>query len=111
MDILERGGTWCKVRYNGKTGYAMTGFLQFASTVLPPAPAVAPGDSTKAIVATQPGRSLNLRSTQDNSTKKNIIAYIPSNTVVELLSRGPTWCQVRYNGKTGYVMSGFLKFP
>ena len=111
ITVLEKGGTWTKVKYNGKTGYAMTGFLQFASTVVPAAPSLTPGDSTKAVVATQPGRSLNLRSSQDNSTKKNIIAYIPSNTVVELISRGPTWCQVRYQGKTGYVMSGFLRFP
>lgn len=111
IGILEKGGTWSKVTYSGKTGYAMTAFLQFASTVLPPAPKLTPGDTTKAVVTTQPGRSLNLRSSQDNTTKKNIIAYIPSNAVVDLLSRGPTWCQVRYNGKTGYVMSGFLRFP
>ncbi len=111
VTILEKGGTWCKVRYNGRTGYAMTAFLAFPSAVPLPVPPVLPGDPTKAIVATQPGRSLNLRSSRDSSTLANIIAYIPSNTVVELLDRGPSWCMVRYSGMTGYVMTGFLRFP
>ena len=111
VSVLEKGGTWCKVRYNGRTGYAMTAFLAFPSSVPLPPPPVLPGDPTKAIVATQPGRSLNLRSSRDSSILANIIAYIPYNTVVELLDRGPAWCTVRYMGLTGYVMSGFLRFP
>lgn len=111
VDVLEYGGTWTKVRYNGRTGYAMTAFLQFASTVLPPAPVLTPGDPTKAVVTTQPGRSLNLRSSASDSTKENIIAYIPSNSVVDVISRGPTWSEVSYKGQSGYVMSGFLRFP
>lgn len=109
--ILEKGGTWSKVRYNGRTGYAMTAFLAFPSTVPLPEPKVTPGDPTKAIVATQPGRSLNLRSSKDSSTKANIIAYIPSNEVITLFDRGPSWCKVQYKGMTGYVMTGFLRFP
>jgi peptidoglycan hydrolase-like protein with peptidoglycan-binding domain len=111
ITILEKGGTWTKVRYNGRTGYAMTAFLSFPSTIPLPEPKVTPGDPTKAIVATQPGRSLNLRSSKDSSTKANIMAYIPSSLVVDLLERGPSWCKVRYKGMTGYVMTGFLRFP
>lgn len=111
VEVLVKGDVWCKVRYGGLTGWAMTGFLGFEGTppVIPPK--VTPGDPTKAIVATQPGRSLNLRSSKDSSTKANIIAQIPSNQVVDLFDRGPSWCKVRYKGTTGYVMTGFLKFP
>jgi peptidoglycan hydrolase-like protein with peptidoglycan-binding domain len=111
VTILDKGGTWTKLRYNGRIGYAMTAFLAFPSNPPLPEPAVTPGDPTKAIVATQPGRSLNLRSSKDSSTKANIIAQIPSNQVVDLFDRGPSWCKVRYKGTTGYVMTGFLKFP
>lgn len=111
ITVLEKGGTWSKVRYNGRIGYAMTAFLAFPSTPPLPEPKVTPGDPTKAIVATQPGRSLNLRSSKDSSTKANILAYIPSNTLVDLLERGPSWCRVSYKGMAGYVMTGFLRFP
>ena len=43
--------------------------------------------------------------------KSNIIGYLASGTVVELLEKGGTWSRVRHGGKTGYVMSGFLKVP
>ena len=31
VEILSRGKTWCKARYNGKTGYLMTEYLAFDS--------------------------------------------------------------------------------
>jgi len=111
ITVLEKGGTWTKVRYNGRTGYAMTAFLSFPSTVPLPQPTVTPGDPTKAIVTTQPGRSLNLRSSKNSAIKSNIIDYIPSATLLTLVERGPTWSMVQYKDKTGYVMSGFLRFP
>ncbi len=111
VEVLEKGGSWSKVRYGGKAGYAMTGFLAFEGTQ-PAAPSdVKPGDKTKAIVATQPGRVLNLRSSRSNASNRNIIGTIRSNTVVRLLEKGATWSKVSHGGKTGYVMSGFLRFP
>lgn len=108
LTVLAKGDPWTKVRYDGKTGYVMTGFLRFPST---PAGSTVQPAAGQAVVATQPGRSLNLRSSMAKAGKSNIIGYLPSGTVVELLEKGGTWSKVRHGGKTGYVMSGFLRFP
>lgn len=108
LTILEKGGTWTKVKYNGRVGYAQTAFLSFPSDPHVAPPALAAGEAS---VATQPGRSLNLRSSKDSSTKANILAYIPYNTKITLIERGPSWCKVQYKGIIGYVMTGFLRLP
>ena len=89
-------------------GYAQTAFLSFPSDPHVAPPALAAGEAS---VATQPGRSLNLRSSKDSSTKANILAYIPYNTKITLIERGPSWCKVQYKGIIGYVMTGFLRLP
>ena len=108
LTVLAKGDPWTKVRYDGKVGYVMTGFLRFPSN---PAAALPQPAAGQAVVATQPGRSLNLRSSMSKAGKSNIIGYLASGTVVELLEKGGTWSRVRHGGKTGYVMSGFLKVP
>ncbi len=130
VTVLEKGSTWCKVIYLGKTGYVMTQYLTFleptptpsptptptptpdpsvsteppAQSTTPP-PTATPAPST-AIVNTQSG-SLNLRATQGGS----IIGRIPMAATVSVQEKGDTWSKVTYGGQTGYVMTVYLKFP
>lgn len=108
VKVLSKGGDWTKVSYGGKTGYARTGFLRFPST---PAKAKVALSAGEAMVATQPGRPLNLRSSASRANNANIIAYIPSGTVVKLLDMGATWSKITYGSLTGYVLSGYLQVP
>ena len=106
LAVLSKGGNWTKVSYQGKTGYVQTGFLRFPSTPDKVIPKLKAGE---AAVSTQPGRSLNLRRTA--SEGNNVIANLKSGTVVKLLNYGANWSKVSYGGKTGYVLSGYLKLP
>jgi len=117
--VLDYGSTWCKVTYDGKTGYVMTKFLAFGgsapeggagsgsaggTTTRPPE---SDGDRKYAQVVTEQGK-LNLR--RGMSTGAAIIGRIPQYAYVEVLTTGVTWCYVSYNGNTGYVMTKFLSF-
>lgn len=42
LDLIEKGGSWCKVSYNGTTGYVMTKFITILSSSAPAAPTQAP---------------------------------------------------------------------
>lgn len=108
LTVLSKGEGWTKVTYNSKTGYVRTGFLRFPST--PEKVKITIG-SGEALVSTQPGRSLNLRSSQNSAHTANIIAYIPSGTVVGLIESGPAWSRISYGSLTGYVQSGYLQLP
>ena len=71
----------------------------------PTAPPAAPNTA----VVTQPSNSyVNLRSSPQ-SEAPNVIAQIPSGTVVEVLERGATWCRIRVNGMEGWMISWYLK--
>lgn len=115
VEILSRGKTWCKARYNGKTGYLMTEYLAFdsaapaAATAAPAAPAPpasAPSGSSAAYVKTGNGGSLNLRSAA--KTGNNIIAAIPNGAALTVITPGGTWSQVVYAGAVGFVMTKYL---
>jgi peptidoglycan hydrolase-like protein with peptidoglycan-binding domain len=108
LTVLSKGEGWTKVTYSGKTGYVRTGFLRFPSTPEKVKTGIGSGE---ALVSTQPGRSLNLRSSQSSAHSANIIAYIPSGTVVGLIEAGPSWSRISFGGLTGYAQSGYLQLP
>ncbi|MBR3019697.1 MAG: peptidoglycan-binding protein [Clostridia bacterium] len=120
MIVVSRGSTWCSVIYNGKAGFVMTKYLTFSTQTQPvyhvtqsptatPRPTYEPmySANTQAMVTTT-GGSLNLREVPEE--KGRVITTIPYGAWVTVAARGNTWCQVAYNGVTGYVMSRYLSF-
>lgn len=112
VKVLSYGSKWCYVDYAGLKGYVMTKFLTFSGEVPeedekdePAAPPVSDDDTKYAQVTTKEGR-LNLR--RGMSKGATIIARIPQNAYVQVLTYGPEWCYVNYNGTKGYVMTEFL---
>ncbi len=88
----------------------------FTSSTLPsigsgatPAPSAPPisGNEQLAIVNSN-SATLNLRS--GPSTDDAVIAEIPRGEMVVVTSYGATWCAIRWNGLTGYVMTNYLSF-
>mgnify|MGYP002626106368 CR=1 FL=1 len=97
VTILQVGSTWCQVQVYGQTGYMMTKYLSIKGTSI-----------TKQVVNNNGGTYVNLR-TSPNKTSGNINLRVPVGSQVQLLAWGQEWSQVQYNGKTGYMMSWFLK--
>ena len=115
VSVWNTVGNWCQVTVAGQNGYMMRQFLTttppgvvVTPTPAPgttPAPTPVPGTAT----VTQPNNSfVNLRS-RPHSEEDNVIAQIPSGTVVELLERGDTWCRIRVNGQEGWMISWYLR--
>ncbi len=125
ITVLEKGMTWCQTTYNGYSGYVMTSFLTFlngeatptASPTPTPTPTVTvsptptasmiPSTGVQAQVIT-PSGSLNLRAAANDNAK--VLATIPQYGIVDVLLQGMTWCQVAYDGETGFVMTSYLSF-
>ena len=118
IPVLESGASWCRVSYNGDTGYVMTGFLTFLSgpsAAVTPAPTVSPaatlppasGSVSSARVVTSSG-SLNLREYGRDTAR--VLRTIPQYDTVSVLEHGAVWCHVAYAGTVGYVMTKFLSF-
>ena len=101
IQIVQKGSTWSKATYAGKTGYVLTSYLNYTYNQTPPS------IQTKARVQTT-GGTLTLRATQ--STRANALAFIPHMTVIDIVQKGTTWSKVHYNGKTGYVLTSYLNY-
>lgn len=51
---------------------------------------------------------VNMRKTAQ--TTGTLIDRIPCGAIVELIEEGLTWCKVKANGKTGYIMREYLQY-
>lgn len=114
IEVLEKGSEWCKVKYEGTTGYVMTEFITFIQLTAaptqapaqPPHPTQVPIQSANTAVVTTEQGSLNLRAIPDG----RVLRTIPQYATVAVLTKGTSWTQVSYMGTTGYVMTKFLTF-
>lgn len=115
LTVLEQGGKWSRVSYNGQTGYVMTSFLQFASaapaaTAVPAALVTAPPQAgvsgSTAVVVCDDGGKLNLRRTP--SSGGAVLERIPNGTMLSVYAVDGRWYATSYNGQTGYVLGSFL---
>ena len=104
VTVLATTGEWANVAVDGKMGFMM---LKFLTTTVPGG--VTPPTPTTTATVRQPNNSyVNLRSSQ-NSEINNVIAQVPSGTVVTVLSWGNVWCRIQYNGMEGYMVAQYLQ--
>lgn len=96
----DQGTEWCAVtdQATGLSGYVMTQFVRLYN---------APSTPTRYVFHPN-GTYVNLRSSPDMGYG-SVITRIPSGNYVTVVTPGPDWCEVRYNGMTGYMMTYFLQ--
>ncbi|MBO4836297.1 MAG: SH3 domain-containing protein [Clostridia bacterium] len=97
VNVLERGLAWCYVQAGGQTGYMMTKYLRISG-----------GTETRTVINNNGGSYVNLRTSPEKASG-NVNVRVPVGSRITLLSWGQEWSQVSYNGRTGYMMTGFLQ--
>lgn len=112
LPIFSISGQWAYVQYGLRVGYVSMDYIQLVNAeqnTTPADPTQTPGQQTnlRARVTTANG-SLNLRKKADSGAA--VLTTIPQYTVINVLQKMGTWCEVEYNGHHGYVMSKFLTF-
>lgn len=123
VTVLEQGETWCRVAYDGHTGYVKTEFLALNAAEYAPPPAADPEALTNETASSDGlqilsypvlGRivstasSLNLRTAC--SLDAGIITEMPRGDYLVILAIGDTWCEVEYQDMHGYCMTQYLEF-
>lgn len=112
---IKTSGTWTKVSYAGKTGWVHNGYLTNSSVkpttpttpsqpVAPSKPAIKEESINQSYVTTA---NLNVR--QGPGIGYALVTNIPNGTTVKATKQSGTWVYVTYNGKSGYVSTGYLK--
>lgn len=120
--VLQEGDGWWKVAADGYVGYMDAQYLKAGIAGMTGGssgndePAQKPGSTEQikpsgayAEVA-NPGKNqkLFLRSSASKSSKS--LGSYGNGTYVTVLEQGTVWCKVKVEGKTGYMMTEFLKF-
>lgn len=109
--VQEKLDGWYKIVYNEHTGYVSDEYVDF--TAAPEAEA-APDETEEepalpeeqSATATVNGNSVNFRA--EPSIDAEVIAKLDKGTEIELLSTEDGWCQVVYDGKTGYISADYV---
>ena len=105
VEVYDKGAVWSRIKYNGTFGYVMSQYLTFSAERPSEDPDPVIPSGAKAQVTTTAG-SLNMRAGM--GTTYALIYQIPQKAYVEVLTYGPSWCYVAYNGLKGYVMTTYL---
>lgn len=100
--MLQYGEQFCKISYNGTTGYVLTSCLKFYSAE----PEVI-GSGVLTYNGKATGRTtINVRNSADSDSAK--IAEWKTGTEVQVFALHDGWYEVEYNGVHGYVMQKFI---
>ena len=115
VTIVAKNGSWYKVNYNGKTGYAHGDYITLNSSSNNNNSSSNSGTSSNngdvamsatGKVYTGEGVGLNLR--QSPSTSSSIVTVMPENATVTIVAKNGSWYKVNYNGKTGYAHGDYI---
>lgn len=114
VTVLKVEGTWSHVKYGTQTGFVANTYLtKAASTPAPAQPATpAPTQPTQIkeeSINTSYVTTANLNVRQGAGTGFALVTTIPNGTTVTATKQSGSWVYVTYNGKSGYVSTGFLK--
>lgn len=119
--IIQEGDGWWKISVNGYVGYMSTDYLKDGivrkgsngGTTTGGNNTGTTGGNTSTggyAVVNNPGANQKLNLRQSASKSSRSIGKYGNGTYVTVLSQGNTWCKVIVDGKTGYMMTEFLKF-
>ncbi len=108
--ILQKGNGWWKISVNGYVGYMDSSFLQDGVVRKPSSSSggTTSGGASSGGYAVVNTNKLYLRSAASKSSQN--LGLFPRGTYVTVLKQGNTWCKVKVNGITGYMMTEFLKY-
>lgn len=108
----QRANGWSKVIFEGQEGFVKSEYLQITGTIeagsgsteSENASDTNTGESVGSVLAIT---NVNIRASANESSEK--IGVIPGGETAELLSKDNGWCQIRYNGKVGFVKEDFVQ--
>ena len=105
IEIIDKSNSgWYKIEYKGVTGYVSSKYVDLNGNNSDNNTNDKPSTSTQKGVTTA---NVNFRNSA--STSSSIIATIPKNTTIKVISKSTSgWYKIEYKGVTGYVSSKYV---
>ncbi|NLJ40082.1 MAG: SH3 domain-containing protein, partial [Clostridiales bacterium] len=99
VDIIEKKGSWYKIKYGSGTGYVHGDYLKLAS-----------GDSSRGETnrtGTVNASALNVR--KGPGTSYAAVALLPRGAKVTITGESGSWYKIKSGSTTGYVSKTYIK--
>ena len=106
IEVLEKTGSFYRVKYNGQTGYVQSDYVNTdkdAVTAVTPEPMETVSSYPYTTVTRE---KVNLR--QSRSVRSAILKKIPQGASITVTANSGTWAEVEYGGKKGYVKNEYI---
>ncbi len=106
IEVLDKTGSFYKVRYGGKTGYVSGEYVNTSAeavTAVTPEPMETVSGYPYETITKE---KVNLR--ESRSVRATLLKKIPQGATVSVLSNSGTWAEVEYKGVTGYVKNEYI---
>ncbi|MBQ9253110.1 MAG: peptidoglycan-binding protein [Clostridia bacterium] len=106
IEVLEKTGSFYKVKYNGTTGYVQSDYVvtdQATIVAVTPEPMETVSSYPYTTVTRE---SVNLR--QSKSVRATLLKKIPQGAEIIVRANSGTWAEVEYKGITGYVKNEYI---
>jgi stage II sporulation protein D len=105
VDVLEKVGSWYKIKYSNTTGYVHGDYLKLSSGGSGGSSSRGDENQGKTGIVTASG--LNVRSGAGTNFKR--IGFLNRNSQVSILGQTGSWYRIKYGNTTGYVHSDYIK--
>lgn len=92
VEVVSSENGWCKVVYNGKTGYVSSDYVKI-------------GKAVKRGIVT--GSCVNVRS--GPSTENGIVSKVYAGAILELHKLENNWYYIKYNEISGYISADYVR--
>ena len=111
VNVLGQNNGWYKVKYNGQLGWVSGNYttgIKFGSSSETIKEPITNQSTSKIKSTTRIQSSIGwLHFRTGNSTSYNILAKIPTGTIVNVLGQNNGWYKVEYNGQTGWISGNY----
>ncbi len=110
VTVYERDEWYCRISYNGMTGYMVSWYLYGSSSGSSGSSSVPTGGSVlESRTVRHPNNSfVYMRSSRTTKDTSNVICKVPSGTTVDVYEKDEWYCRICYNGVFGYMVTQYL---
>ena len=106
VEVLEKTGSFYKVKYNGRTGYVQADYVSTEKseiTAVTPEPMEVVGSYPYTTVTRE---QVNLRASR--SVRGTLLKKIPQGAEITVNGKNGSWAEVEYKGVSGYVKTDYI---
>lgn len=106
VDILDKTGSWYKIKYGSKIGYVSSEFITTSTTSSNNNSSVT-NNKFGTVYLSNKYSTLNVR--KNSGTNSSVISSLANGSKVEILASTGQWYKIKFNNTTGYVYSQYIK--